>query len=113
MLLYEFGNESPLVTKLITLGSQLKTDVALGKMKADWTLEELLEYFRKYNVIIGKKDLYNMIKQEPMKNYISNIQGDKVTIAGQKSEPSMSGPPPAPEDQKKVVSQMAKKAMKK
>ena len=112
MYLFEFENESPLVTKIIAVAGQLKTVIDLGKVKPNWTVDELLEYFRKYNVVLDKKDLYNMIKQEPLKNYISNIQGDKVTFKGQKQEPAMSEPPPAPEEQKKVVKQMAKKARK-
>ena len=113
MYLFELNKESPLVTQMIAIAGQLKSDVDLGKVKSDWTVDELLEYFRKYNVILDKQDLYNMIKREPMSNYISNIQGDKVTFKGQQKTPAMDSPPPAPEEQQKVVDKMAKKAMKK
>ena len=111
MYLFEL-DEEPLVVKIITVSDQLATDVQLGKVKPDWTVDELLSYYRKYNIVLSKDDLYNMIKQPPLQNYITNIQGDNVIFKGQQEKPAMSGPPPAPEDQKKVVAKMAKRAAK-
>lgn len=111
MFLFEL-DEQPLVAKIIALSDQLTTYIKLGKVKPNWTVDELLDYYRKYDVILDKQDLYNMIKQEPMSNFITNIQGDKVTFKGQKQEPALDSPPPAPEDQKKVVKQMAQRAAK-
>jgi len=111
MYLFEL-DEEPLVAKIIAISDQLATDVKLGKVKPNWTVDELLEYYRKYNVVLGKKDLYNMIKQPPLKNYITNIQGDDVIFKGQQEKSAPAGPPPAPEDQKKVVAKMAKRAAK-
>ena len=112
MYLFELEGEGPIVAKIITTSDQLATDIKLGKVKPDWTVDELLAYYSKYNVVLSKDDLYNMIKQAPLKNYITNIQGDNVVFKGQQKKPAMSGPPPAPEDQKKVVAKMAKRAAK-
>jgi len=102
----------PLIAQIIAVTGQLATDVQNKKVKQDWTVDELLNYFRKFNINLSKQDLYSMVKQEPIKNFITNIQGDRVVFKGQKNKPALDGPPPAPEDQKKVVKQMAKKAMK-
>ncbi len=48
-----------------------------------------------------------MIKKPPLKNKISNIQGDKVIFKGQETPVE-----PEEEESKKVVKQMAQKAMK-
>jgi hypothetical protein len=70
-------------------------------------LDDLIDYFREYDVILDAHDLYNMIKQPPLNSLIQNIQGDKVVFKGQ----STTATPPEDENQK-VVSQMAKNAMK-
>jgi len=48
-----------------------------------------------------------MIKKPPLKNSIENIQGDQVIFKGQKTPVK-----PEEEESKKVVKQMAQKAMK-
>lgn len=106
MLLYELDGPDPLLAKIITVSDQLKSLVDKGSTK-DWTLDQLLAYFQKYDVSLDKKDLYSMIKKPPLKDVITNIQGDKVIFKGAED-------PVAPEqdDSQKVVKQMASKAMK-
>ena len=113
MYLFELDTEEPLVAKIIAVSDQLATDVKLGKITPDWTVEDLLRYYSKYDVVLSRNDLYNMIKQPPLMNYITNIQGDNVIFKGQKEKPVNTEPPPAPEDQQKIVKKMAKKASKK
>ena len=106
MLLYELDGPDPLLAKIITVSDQLKSLVDKGSAK-DWTLDQLLAYFQKYDVSLDKKDLYSMIKKPPLKDVITNIQGDKVIFKGTED-------PVAPEqdDSQKVVKQMASQAMK-
>lgn len=108
MRLYEFDGESAYVTKIVALTNQLKNDLDNGEVPLDFSVDRLQDYFRRYDVILDRDDLYNMIKQPPLKDVIRNIQGDKVVFKGQ------SAPGEAPQDQnQKVVAQMAKSALKK
>ena len=106
MRLFEFDPQNALATKIVAATDQLKTDLDNGKIQPNWSLDKLLDYFQRYDIILDPKDLYNMIKQPPLKNVISNIQGDKVVFKGQASSTEM------PQDQsKQVVAQMAQSAM--
>lgn len=110
MRLFEFDEDKVQVSKIVALINQLQQDVDSGEV--DWqnyTVDELLDYFQDYDVILDVNDLYSMIKVSPMKDLIKNIQGDKVVFAGHSEENALD----APEDeQQKVVAQMAKSAMK-
>ena len=105
MRLFEFDS-SPLLVGLVATTSQLVSEIDTGKVKPDWTVPELLQYYRDNDIIIDKSDLYNMIKNPPLNKYITNIQGDSVVFKGQTE-----GGEQAPDENKKVVQQMAKKAM--
>jgi hypothetical protein len=108
MYLFEFSNPDPLVVRLVAVTSQLTSDIDSGDQHPDWTVDELLDYYKSNDIIIDKSDLYNMIKKPPLKNKISNIQGDNVIFKGQETITE-----PDEEDSKKVVNQMAHKALKK
>lgn len=89
--------------KIIAIIDQLRNDLSKGKV-SDWTVDQLLQYFQKYDVILDPTDLYSMIKKQPLKNVITDIQGDKVVFKGTEA-------PDAPADeQQKIVAGMAKKA---
>jgi hypothetical protein len=111
MFLSEIAEPSPKITRLVTVVDQLKTDLDTGKIKSEWTVDQLLNYFRKYDIIIDKTDLYKMIKKPPLKNVISNIQGDKIVFKGQAGKTPVVEPT-TPDDQKKIVAQMAKNTLK-
>lgn len=105
MYLYEFDDTKPIATKIVAATDQLKKDVESGAVQ-NWTLDELLNYFQKYDVILDPTDLYNMLKKDPLKQVVSNIQGDSVVFKGQEQ-------PEAPKDEnQKIVKQMADKAQK-
>lgn len=100
--------ESALVTKIAAITNQLKQEVESEEIPPEYTVDDLLDYFRAYDVILDVTDLYNMIKMPPLKGVISNIQGDSVVFKGQDQDDVET-----PEDEsKKVVAQMAKSAMK-
>jgi hypothetical protein len=106
MRLFEL-NTSPLAVSLVSATNQLKSDIDAGKEKPDWTLDELLQYYQDSGIVLDRTDLYDAIKQFPMKKYIKNIQGQKVVFKGQDDYQQM------PDNKKQdVVAQMAKDAMK-
>ena len=107
MRLFELSNPNPLLVRLVAVTSQLTSDIDSGVEHSDWTVDELLQYYKDNDIILAKDDLYNMIKNPPLKNKISNIQGDKVIFKGQETPVK-----PEEEESKKVVKQMAHKAMK-
>ena len=106
MRLYEFDDTQPLAIKIIAVTDQLRSDLAKGKV-SNWTVDQLLQYFQKYDVILDPTDLYDMIKKPPLKNVISDIQGNSVVFKGEQTLD-------APEDeQQKIVKSMASTAAKK
>ena len=110
MRLFEFDQSKVQVAQIVALTNQLKQDVEHEHIDIqNFTVDELLDYFQKYDVILDVNDLYNMIKVPPMKTVVKNIQGDKVVFVGHSEDDALD----APEDeQQKVVAQMAKSAMK-
>lgn len=106
MRLFEFAG-SPLLVKLVATTSQLKSEIDSGKTHSDWTVPELLQYYRDNDIVIDKSDLYTMIKKPPLDQSIENIQGDKVIFKGQTPEQEV-----GPDENQKIVQQMAKSAMK-
>lgn len=109
MRLYEF--DDPLVTKIVAITDQLRNDIEKQDVDFDWDVDTLLRYFQKYNVILDVTDLYEMIKKPPLNSVISNIQGNKVVFKGQETA-SLPKSVSSPEDSKKTVAAMAKKALK-
>lgn len=104
MRLYELASADPEIVSLIALSNQIRYDLDHDKLDTNVSVEQLLKYFRKFDVNIGKKDLYNLIKQPPLKSIISNIKNDKVIFKGYESIEQ-------PKDiSKKIVQKMANKA---
>jgi hypothetical protein len=109
MRLFEFDDENITVVKIVALASQLKDDLDNGKIGNNYTVDELLDYFRKYDVELDRDALYNMIKAPPLKDLIKNIQGDRVVFRGQKEDTVDKLATPNNDE---VVAKMAKNAMK-
>lgn len=113
MRLFEIQKKklSPLASRLIAISGQLKNDVENGQIKDVWTVDKLLNYFQKYDIILDKEDLYTMIKKPPLDKVISNIKGDDVVFKDTEADTEE----PANVDKKKekdVVKKMAHKALK-
>jgi hypothetical protein len=106
MRLFEFAG-SPLLVKLVATTSQLKSEIDSGKTHSDWTVPELLQYYRDNDIVIDKSDLYTMIKKPPLDQSIENIQGDNIIFKGQTPEQEA-----GPDENQKIVQQMAQSAMK-
>ena len=108
MRLYEFAGSDPTVTKLVAVTDQLKTDLEKGRADSNMSLPDFLQYLKSYDIILDKSDLYDMIKNMPLKTLISNIQGDKIIFKG------FDDPEVADKDEsQKIVANMAKDAMAK
>lgn len=94
-----------MITKLVAIADQLKSDLEQGEADSNMSVPDFLQYLKKYDIIYDKTDLYDMIKKLPLKNLISNIQGDNIVFKG------FGTPEAPPEDQSKnIVAGMAKKA---
>ena len=52
MRLFEFDDPGSLVTKLIAVSDQLHTDLDNKKTQADMTVDKLLSYFQKYDIVL-------------------------------------------------------------
>jgi len=111
MLLFEFDTSRDNNADLVALTNQLEQQIDSGEINPDsYTLDELLDYFQQYDIILDADDLYTMIKEPPLKDLIHNIQGDKIVFKGHAGDLGLD----QPEDQdKKTVKQMAKHALKK
>ena len=112
MLLREFDRDqdSAMVSQIVALTNQLQQDVDSGEINADdYTVDELLDYFQQYDVILDVNDLYGMVRVPPLKGVINNIQGDKVVFKGHQGDTAEK---PEGGDSEKTVQQMAKRAMK-
>jgi len=110
MRLFELSDD-PKLTKLIAATDQLRTDLESGLITQNWKLDQLLQYFRKFDLVLSPSDIYGMLQQKPLKNVISNVQGQDVIFKGlEQPEPAAEAPPP--EQSKEVVAKMAQSAMK-
>lgn len=107
MRLFELAEIDPDTAKLITVADQLR--VGLEKNPdLQWSTDDLLQYFQKYNITIDITDIYDMIQRPPLNNIISNIQGDDVIFKGQETATPTSDNQNT--DSKEIVAQMAKNA---
>lgn len=105
MRLFEF-DANPLLVSLVASTNQLMHEIESGKIKPDWTVEELLHFYKDNDIIIDKSDLYNMIKQPPLNKYITNIQGDNIVFKGQQEQGEEK-----PDEKKTVVKQIDRKSV--
>lgn len=108
MRLFEFDITDPVATNLAVAIDQLKHDIDSGKYNPEWSVDQLLRYFEKLGVQIDRTDLYSMIKTPPLKDVVANIKGDKVVFRGHESMP-----PAQPDENQKIVKQMAQSALAK
>jgi hypothetical protein len=67
MRLYEFvdpEDDNARAASIIAIANQLKQHVDQGKIDADdFSLDQLLDYFQKSDIILDPQDLYSMIQK--------------------------------------------------
>jgi hypothetical protein len=103
MRLYEFSDADPLRIKLTAVANQLSTQ------DEPMTTDEFLTVLNKNGITVDKADLFNMIKQNPLKNIIKDIEKDTVIFKGQEHE--LDGQEQGPDENEKIRQQMASKAI--
>ena len=104
MRLYEFSDSDPLRVKLTAVANQLSTQ------DEPMTADEFLTVLNKNGITVDKADLFNMIKQDPLKNIIRDIEKDQVIFKGQ--EDDLEGQEQGPDENEKIRQQMASKQVK-
>jgi hypothetical protein len=110
MLLCEFVEDDPLRLKLVGVTSQLKARMKDTSAKKKLNTDALVALLHDNDIMVSKADLFDMIKQVPLKNIIKNIKGDEVIFVGQKEDDDIKEPDDKSE---KAVEKMAKRAAKK
>jgi FMN-dependent NADH-azoreductase len=83
MRLFELAGPDPIVTRLVAITDQLKSELDSKKIDPQMNVDQLLKYLSDYDIVVDVSDLYNMIQKPPLKNIIDNIQGDQVIFKGQ------------------------------
>jgi hypothetical protein len=106
MRLFEFDPSRSLNMKIVAITDQLKNDLNSGKITPDMTLDQLITYYQKYGIHLSPDNLYTMIKTDPMKDVIKNIQGNKIIFKGLEPDGRQ-----LPDENQKIVQQMAKKTL--
>jgi hypothetical protein len=109
MRLFEFAGKDPIIMKLVVLTDQLQSAVDSGEIQGEWTTEQLLNFLSANGVNVDEPDIFDMVKKPPLSRIISGINNDVVTFKGQEEE---NLPEPDKNQEKQVVQQMAKSAMK-
>jgi len=106
MRLYEFADDDPLRVKLTAVASQLDQIVqhSDGKMSTD----DFLKLLRQSGVVLGKEDLFDIVKKDPLQNIIANVNGHEVTF---KSQEGMEQPEAGQDENAKIRQQMASKQL--
>lgn len=82
MLLYEFSDDDPLRVKLVSVTSQLKSRMDDENTKQPMSTSALLNMLKGQGISLSKSDLFDMIKKDPLKNIIKNINNDEVIFKG-------------------------------
>jgi|APCry1669188970_1035186.scaffolds.fasta_scaffold04353_6 FMN-dependent NADH-azoreductase len=108
MRLFELAGPDPIVTRLVAITDQLKSELDSKKIDPQMNVDQLLKYLSDYDIVVDVSDLYNMIQKPPLKNIIDNIQGDQVIFKGQGAG---AGEAEDETQSQQVVQQMAQNAM--
>jgi len=111
MRLYEFADpdqDNARAVEIIAVSNELKQDVENRKIDpANFSTDELIDYFDKRGIILDPQNLYSMIKKPLLKGIISNIQGDKVVFKGEEPIDTTD----TPDENQATVANMAQSAM--
>jgi hypothetical protein len=112
MRLFEFADDDPLRVKLMAVANQLKDRVVQSGQTQ--STDEFLNFLKANDIVLDKKDLFDIVKKEPLVNIIDNVNNDQVIFKGQENdietEKPMQGQTP---DHDKTLKQMASKQAKK
>ena len=104
MRLFEFSDIDPLRVKLVAVANQLATQTE------PMTADEFLTVLNKNSIALDKRDLFDIVKKDPLRNIIADVSDDKVIFKGQ--EDDLEGQEQGPDENEKIRQQMASKQVK-
>jgi hypothetical protein len=104
MRLFEFSDADPLRVKLVAVANQLATQTE------PMTADEFLTVLNKNGISLDKRDLFDIVKKDPLVNIIADVSDDKVIFRGQ--EDNIEGQEQGPDENEKIRQQMASKQVK-
>ena len=112
MRLFEFAgdDDNSLRIKLTGIISQLIGRLNDTDTTKPYSLKSLLSTLDHSGISLSPEQFRNMLEEEPLKNLISNIQGDNVIFKGQSSSDSEVE---APDETTDTLKRMAGRAEKK
>jgi len=112
MRLFELSDDEKL-KRVITATSELQTQLENGEITSNWTMDELIDHYGKYDLNLVPKDFFGMFEKFPLfQKIVSDINGKEVMFKGiEQPEAPVETPPP--EQSQEVVAKMAKNAMPK
>lgn len=100
-------DDNPIRVKITSLLSQLRARYEDSGAKNPYTTKSVLEILRKDGVSLSKDDLYDIIKDDPIKNIISDFDKN-IHFKGVGTDKTKS----ATDNSEKAVKDMAIKATK-
>jgi hypothetical protein len=109
MKLFEFADDDPLRVKLVAVTNQLKDRIVQSGQTM--TTDELLNFLKGNDIVLDMSDLFDIVKKDPLKNIIHNINKEEVIFKGQEDTKQLGGEPKVGEHEK-TRQQMASKALK-
>lgn len=112
MRLFEFADDDPLRVKLMAVANQLKDRIVQSGQTQ--STDEFLNFLKANDIVLDKKDLFDIVKKEPLVNIIDNVNDDQVIFKGQETEKALAKPEQGQTpDHEKTLQQMASKQAKK
>lgn len=110
MLLVEFMEDDPLRIKLTSVVSQLRARRKDTDSKEPMKVRSLINILKDNDINVSKSDLFDMVKEAPLKNIIDNIQGEDIIFKGEHSEKNVTDVDS--DKTEKTLDKMAKRAAK-
>jgi hypothetical protein len=112
MRLYEFDDIESTKAKFMIVADALKNKLKKNELDT-WSVDHLIDYLGKNDIPVDRADIIKLMKVEPLKDLISNIQGNRVVWKGKEPKPVNISQPDQKNKDTNVVKSMAKKAMNK
>lgn len=88
MLLYEFVEDNTDMIVLSGVVSQIHNRIKDTGFDKKYSLESLLNTLSDRGIDLDREKFIELIKHQPLKNMIANVQGDNVIFKGEGSEDS-------------------------
>jgi len=104
--------DDSLRVNLTGLVSQLLGRIQDTGTKKSFSLTAFLNLLSKHGIPIDEEQLRDMVKEEPLKNLIANVKGDKIIFKGGSEDDTGEDASLEPEDTTDTLKKMANRASK-